>query len=477
MILHDPSDFIAEEDVQTGKHSRPPIPPAVELADLSASTSTPTDTDRLVVSPTTPAPLPLKRTFRLQRYRGCAFGFLFAMLVGGLFRELQHILNVVERRNLQVISPDTPEPCISYAAWNLNPTYGNQHHFPHSAQTTFELPLDSELLYFIATGAENQLEGSIEIITSPNVSPHHASVEISAFYGIIDVLEWTRVCLLQRDQNKHGVGIFAAIHWPNRPRGYHAFFDIKVRLPVTGDSPLRINHLETDLPYFAHDVADLKGSIDFGTVSLNSKKFPILVHSLYAEHASISTYDAWISGSFETSSSLKIEGHGSTINANVTMLNDNSGVPTELHLLDASESIEATVNLTSTSPSRSGGAFKVNAATSGNKALNVTFPSAPLDVDLHVDARTWGAPITVSVPNTFEGTWSTRSSPDADLITDTNTVQPDPAGRGRTRNGLNRGVSPGVNEGTIYWGPVEDTRNYGEIRLTTFNAPAHLIFR
>ncbi|OCH89402.1 hypothetical protein OBBRIDRAFT_732671 [Obba rivulosa] len=372
------------------------------------------------------------------------------------------------------MSPDTPEPCVSYAAWNLNPTFGNQHHFLHSASTSFQLPLDSDLLYFIGTGAESQLEGSVDISNSPDIDAHHVKVEISAFYDMVDILEWTRVCLLQRSEKKHGVGIFTAVPWPHKPKGYQAFFEVKIRLPPRGNSPLRINHMETDLPYFSHDVGDIGDTVFFNTVSIASKSAPIFVHSLSAERASISTYDAWVVGSFESSSSLKIEGHGSTITANVTLLNDDSGVPTELYLQDGSESIEARINLTSTSDTRTGGSFKVDARTSGSKPINITFPYAPIDSKIHVDARTWGAPVEVRAHETFEGTWSTRSSPDADLVTDMITMRPDPSGRERVRNGLDWGVTAGVREGNIYWGHPDDSKKYGEIRLQTFNAPAQL---
>lgn len=53
-------------------------------------------------------------------------------------------------------------------------------------------------------------------------------------------------------------------------------FNITVHLPV-GDSHLRINNFETDLPLFAHDVGDLASTVEFRHLSLKGSNMPIVV--------------------------------------------------------------------------------------------------------------------------------------------------------------------------------------------------------
>lgn len=66
--------------------------------------------------------------------------------------------------------------------------------------------------------------------------------------------------------------------WPRPAHTDQLRFDVTVRLPASsGGPPLRIKGFETDLPLFAHKVGDLRGAVDFQTLSLKTSDMPIIV--------------------------------------------------------------------------------------------------------------------------------------------------------------------------------------------------------
>lgn len=100
------------------------------------------------------------------------------------------------------------EPCFQYAKW----TRTSPDHGPFIVSTTsFDLPLSSDLLYLVSSGALST--GSIFFDDHPSDTDgqnDQVRVEITAHSWGADTLNQADVCLLNPTEGKWGVGIFVS---------------------------------------------------------------------------------------------------------------------------------------------------------------------------------------------------------------------------------------------------------------------------
>ena len=118
------------------------------------------------------------------------------------------------------------------------------------------------------------------------------------------------------------------------------------------------------------------------------------------------------------------------------------------------------------------GSYDINTETSNN-VLNVHYAAAPLEHTLVHHARTSNGPATISLPRTYEGAFSLRSSNISPSVVEADRNPEDPAGQGR-RRWLSIYKVKNVLTGAVYWGS-EKKGEKGTVDVQTSNSPARLV--
>jgi hypothetical protein len=80
-----------------------------------------------------------------------------------------------------------------------------QSQYPYSSSVSFELPVSSAVLFFLARGS--LASGNIKILHINQVSDV-AKVQVDVGYYRADAIDRAHVCALTRSADDHGVGIF-----------------------------------------------------------------------------------------------------------------------------------------------------------------------------------------------------------------------------------------------------------------------------
>jgi hypothetical protein len=80
---------------------------------------------------------------------------------------------------------------------------------PYSSTTSFDLPFPSDKLFLLSRGASG---GSVTIVQSSDLAEEDGvvKVEVVARYRYASALDYVRVCLIARDGDENGVGIFVS---------------------------------------------------------------------------------------------------------------------------------------------------------------------------------------------------------------------------------------------------------------------------
>ena len=104
-----------------------------------------------------------------------------------------------------------PDDC-TLADWEFNPDgVPPVHHFEHVAQTSFDLPLDSDQLFFVSHGAGNFANGIIDITDDGEPGSDIVKVDVLGYYNSQHHFEeLTKVCKLNPQEGKNGVGVFVS---------------------------------------------------------------------------------------------------------------------------------------------------------------------------------------------------------------------------------------------------------------------------
>ncbi|KZT03912.1 uncharacterized protein LAESUDRAFT_658842 [Laetiporus sulphureus 93-53] len=369
--------------------------------------------------------------------------------------------------------PTVPDSCTQPAQWTFDPdTPPPPHGFAHVAEASFDLPVSSDVLFFESRGTAALAHGSIEFTDTGDVGSDTAKVEIMAYFNDVDeFVELTKVCLLQPEEGKNGIGIFAPHHWAGHHHHRGIQYELKVHLPPAEDGSLRqLKTLNTNLPMFVHYAGALSNSFKFDKVLFTTSNVPVHVQSLWSDILNVRTSNAPIEGSFNSSTYIELDTSNSPIRANVALYNGqnvNSPV-TGLQMRTSNSPIGANISLYSTLPSGTGGNFTARISTS-NSPLSISYPYSPVDHRLHMHARTSNGPAHVQLHPTYEGTFRLISS--GFLGRPTVHADPaveDPAGRGRTRSVDYRSAGGRVAEGIVRWLPSDrNETELGDVQIST----------
>ncbi|PBK88467.1 hypothetical protein ARMGADRAFT_937255 [Armillaria gallica] len=355
----------------------------------------------------------------------------------------------------------TVRECIRGSGWTST---GSGRGFPavgqrYSAHTSFDLPLNSETLFLLSQGSLSS--GAVKVVTSPTLVDV-VRVDVAIQYYRQKVLDYARICLLQRQEGENGVGVFTP-RWFNNPTYQdRPYFDITITIPEpSSTSATNIKNFETDVPNFSQSFQDLESRVHFGKISLKGSNMPIQAESLDAVGADMRTSNAPIKGNFVASGSLVLKTSNAPIRVDVD-LGDMDATKSTLELTTSNNIIEAGIKLFSPSSD-------VSAHTS-NGPLQIKVLESPVDSKVKLDARTSNAAAEVWLPPTYEGTYSLSTSH----------MQPslrvgemsDPAGRGRRRMVKQNTVRRGETVGEVYWD--EHNRGRGTVLVRSSNGPLSL---
>ena len=128
--------------------------------------------------------------------------------------------------------------------------------------------------------------------------------------------------------------------------------------------------------------------------------------------------------------------------------------------------IKSHVSLLSETQGNTGGTFRVSAKSS-NDALDISFPLAPVDSVLSLDAQTSNAPVTVNLHRTFEGEFRLQSTNAEPVVRNAEGVE-DPTSTRRSRNVSWSRDRRGSVAGKVSWEP-QTWRKLGDVNVKTSN--------
>jgi len=353
--------------------------------------------------------------------------------------------------------------------WNETTTIPAQS-YPYRVTTEFELPLDSDVLYLLARG--DLAYGSVEVVDWVE-GTNQVKVEVAASFHSQDALDRANVCAISRMEREHGVGIFTPKGWRSRHGQDQIHFDITVRIPTSKAAALtHVRGFETSLPIFSHRLS-VSEHVVFGKLDVHGSNMGISATSLYAEHATLKTSNAPISGVFNTSTSLELVTSNAHIKAAVGLTSTQSGPyndPTKLVMKTSNGPVNAVLSLLSKHDT--GGTYDVSTETSNN-FLGVTYDAASPGHTLVHRGRTSNAPATLSLHRAYEGPFALQSSNIPPNLKYDSDVE-DPAGKGRTRWVEIHQRVKNVLSGAVGWGSDHSTGK-GSVDLQTSNSPAQLV--
>ncbi|KAJ6600695.1 hypothetical protein B0H10DRAFT_696271 [Mycena sp. CBHHK59/15] len=377
------------------------------------------------------------------------------------------------------------------AEWSDSVT--SESEFPYSSDVSFELPVSSETLFLISREAMRRgsifSTGRVNYVQSDDAS-ESVMVDIRAFYWTEEHLNAAKACLLKRDGNENGVGIFTK--WEaDTPREKHdkLRFEVTVTFPrASDDLPLAINNLSTDLGIFSQTFGDMS-DIVFKSLSLKAALAPIYAESLYAgnatlktslgsikvqsllaENADIQTSMGPIEGTFNASNTLSLVTHNAHIIVDVNLVNAQDEKPAKLHMSTSNSLLQSKITLEASK--KIDAAFDITARTA-NAGLDLAVLAAPIDSTVTLHATTSIGRAAVVLPPTYEGSFraATSLSP---ISVKVDEKAADPKGEGRTRSVEYVQLRHGMAHGTVAWSPEGKTR--GAVTVRTSLSPLSLEF-
>ncbi|KAJ7816716.1 hypothetical protein B0H13DRAFT_2459744, partial [Mycena leptocephala] len=367
---------------------------------------------------------------------------------------------------------------------------------PYSASVAYELPLSANALFLISRsvgpgGPGMFSKGQVHYSQSEHVTGS-VQVDITVHFGSKGDLNATKACLLTREKDEKGVGVFTK--WEgiaSRNEGETLRFELNVIFPQAYDhSPLVVNSLSTDLEPFSSQIFADMSNVYFKSLSLKSSlgniyaevspalttgnstiknifgPIRLRVRSLLTESADIETSMGRIDGTFNASKTLNLTATFGSMIVDVNLATE----PAKLEMHNNNGLIQGNINLESSK--ESGAAFDIIAYNS-NMAIELDVLAAPLDSNITLSATTNLGAITIKLPTTYEGSFSAATSISS-LAVDFNENAQDPAGKGRKRTMEYERIYKTVARGSIGWSEEGKTR--GSVGARTSMAPVTLEF-
>ncbi|KAJ7028832.1 hypothetical protein C8F04DRAFT_1118179 [Mycena alexandri] len=361
-------------------------------------------------------------------------------------------------------------------------TEGAEHSL-YSADASLELPASADTLFLIS----RSLHHRGRVFSTPGNVNYLQSDEVTD--AVKEHLAASKACLLRRDGDQTGVGIFT--NWDEkRRREEHERLrlEVTVTFPRTEDnSALAINNFSSDLEIFGQTLADLS-NVNFKTLSLKAALSAIRAESLFAgnatirtslgairiqsligETAMIGTSLGAIEGTFNSSKSLTLSTSNGPIIVEVNLFNNDEDDAAKLKLLTSNGRIEGRINLES---EKSGSAFNITARTS-HGPIDLDVVAAPLASNITLGATTSLGSLSAKLPTTFEGVFDASTSlSSVEVKFDENAE--DPSGKGRKRSLDHGKVGKASSHGHVSWSEEGKTR--GSVTARSSLGPVSLEF-
>ncbi|KIM59348.1 hypothetical protein SCLCIDRAFT_1217913 [Scleroderma citrinum Foug A] len=317
------------------------------------------------------------------------------------------------------------------------------------AKTSFALPANADSLSLLARGSYQH--GHVEFVQSTEESDT-VDVNVRVAYRFEEAIENAAVCLTGNGKNEYGIGIFTPKR-KGRWSGKEGLrFDIQVTLPAgKGGDGLNIKRLETELPNYSQNVADLWKTVSFDHIALSSVNGHVSVDSVTADTGLFTTSNGGISGHFNAES-LELVTLNGPIRASVALLNRKGAHPSTLLMHTANGPIDSEVTLTS--DVATGGKFDVDASTT-NGPVDLKFIKSPVSALLKAKAKSTIGRVKVALAPEYEGYFSGSS-----VIRDVSLVNrnvEDPEGKGRRRE---HRAGQSVDGLSVFW--VESDGSHAE---------------
>ncbi|EGO21233.1 hypothetical protein SERLADRAFT_452366 [Serpula lacrymans var. lacrymans S7.9] len=338
----------------------------------------------------------------------------------------------------------TVERSVGGSDWSKYTHNPSGSRYPLSAETSFELPVNSALIYFLTRGGGNS--GDVHIVNS-NISKDSVDVLFHVDYHRQEALDHANVCLLKKEQEDgQGAGIFTPNSWHPTNKLDDMRFKVTVTFPATSDGkPLSVKDFESTSSYYSYQIGNLLGPIYFSTFNIHADSAGITSGSIFAGAGTFKASKAAITGAFNVSSSLELTTTDAKITAQVGLQND---VASYLTGVQTSDSVLNEISPSSNAAT--GGNFTVS-ATTVKAPINLTYTNSPVNSIQNLVVSTVYEPITVSLNSAYEGAFKLDSS--YSHLTVNKSGATDPSGQGRERVLEKDSNSSDHVTGTVYWDP------------------------
>ncbi len=107
------------------------------------------------------------------------------------------------------------DTCVQGREWIHAPDNGAK--YLKTSRTSFEIPLSADNIFFLSRGALSA--GVVELVTSPNQAKDSVTINVVAEYHREYVRDLTKACLVSRDGNQQGVGLFVSKNFGSKFSG------------------------------------------------------------------------------------------------------------------------------------------------------------------------------------------------------------------------------------------------------------------
>ncbi|KIL63997.1 hypothetical protein M378DRAFT_78834 [Amanita muscaria Koide BX008] len=336
--------------------------------------------------------------------------------------------------------------------------------FPFKVQEKFELPIDSENLFFLSRGVYSG--GRIKIKRSRKASDV-AKVKVRLEYLRPGTPRIAKVCQFKRGDGETGLGVFTP-EIPKYPQHNLAVY-ITVGLPKSNSSDyLHIKKFETDMPNFTQLLGELGKDVFFDEISLKSANGGIVAKSIVAQQGRVETSNGPVALNDATFGSFDVISRNGPIsgvfNATGSLI-----LKTSNDRIAGKVYIDTEILLNHFQKGSTGGDFDVTAS-NVNGLVKLRITDAPVDSKLDLQARSKNAPVDVMLHPTFEGDFEVSSNFLLPTVHVKQGVR-DPSGQDRDRS-VQLSRQGHLAKGNVSWS--DEGKGRGHVELETSYSPAVL---